>query len=151
MREALDLRTSYTDLALHNRLMGVLELHLGHQLASEVERAKIAASGSAQPVTLDLSSVAPQLAATLDAAALQQHLAPLLAKVVESARECVQGAGLKPGQLDAIYLTGGSSALLPFQEALRAAFPDAPLVEGDLFGGVAAGLGYSAARLLKAA
>jgi hypothetical chaperone protein len=148
MRDALDLRTSYSDLALHNRLMGVLELHLGHQLAGAVEDAKIAASGSAEAAMLDLSSIAPKLAAALDARALQEHLAQLLAKVVDGARGCVLRAGLKPGQLDAIYLTGGSSALLPYQQALREAFPGIALVEGDLFGGVAAGLGYAAGRLL---
>jgi hypothetical chaperone protein len=45
--------------------------------------------------------------------------------------------------LGAIYLTGGSSALRPFQAALQAEFTGVTLVEGDLFGGVAAGLAYS--------
>ena len=40
-------------------------------------------------------------------------------------------------------LTGGSSALRPLRQALQAAFPDTPQVEGDLFGGVAAGLAVS--------
>jgi hypothetical chaperone protein len=52
----------------------------------------------------------------------------------------VQAAGLQQGQIDAIYLTGGSSALQPLRAALAQAFPDTPQVEGDLFGGVAAGL-----------
>ncbi len=59
------------------------------------------------------------------------------------ARECVQRAQLGHGPLNAIYLTGGSSALRPFQRALQAEFPGVPLVEGDLFGGVASGLAYS--------
>ena len=59
------------------------------------------------------------------------------------ARECVQRAGLADGELDAIYLTGGSSALQPFQQALQAEFAGVTLVEGDLFGGVASGLAYS--------
>ncbi|MGP1681722.1 MAG: Hsp70 family protein, partial [Giesbergeria sp.] len=45
--------------------------------------------------------------------------------------------------LDAIYLTGGSSALQPLREALKQALPGIPQVEGDLFGGVAAGLAVS--------
>lgn len=54
---------------------------------------------------------------------------------------CVAAAGLQPGELDAIYLTGGSSALASFQQALQQAFAGGvPLVEGDLLGGVAAGL-----------
>jgi hypothetical chaperone protein len=52
----------------------------------------------------------------------------------------VAQAGLSPQDLDAVYLTGGSSALAPFQLALRAAFPQTEWVVGDLFGGVAAGL-----------
>ncbi|RYF33720.1 MAG: heat-shock protein, partial [Comamonadaceae bacterium] len=48
--------------------------------------------------------------------------------------------GLRSNDLDAVYLTGGSSALRPFQHALRKSFSGVPLVEGDLFGGVAAGL-----------
>jgi hypothetical chaperone protein len=51
---------------------------------------------------------------------------------------------LPPGRLDAIYLTGGSSALRPFQAAMAHSFAGVPLVVGDLFGGVAAGLVYSA-------
>jgi hypothetical chaperone protein len=71
-------------------------------------------------------------------------LSPLLQRVVACALECTHAAGLQPGQLDAIYLTGGSSALRPFQDAMAQAFEGVPLVEGDLFGGVAAGLVYSA-------
>ena len=53
-------------------------------------------------------------------------------------------AGLTPDRLDAIYLTGGSSALRPFQQLLRQRFPATEIVEGDLFGGVASGLSYVA-------
>ena len=42
-----------------------------------------------------------------------------------------------------VYLTGGSSALRPFQQTQRAAFPGVQVIEGDLFGGVASGLAYS--------
>jgi hypothetical chaperone protein len=55
----------------------------------------------------------------------------------------VQRAGLIDASLDAIYLTGGSSALSTFQQVLQAEFAGVPLIEGDLFGGVALGLAYS--------
>jgi hypothetical chaperone protein len=76
---------------------------------------------------------------------MAQYLQALLERVVLCAQDCVQAAGLKPRDLTAIYLTGGSSALMPFQRALQAAFVGTPLVEGDMFGGVAAGLVYGAA------
>ena len=83
------------------------------------------------------------LQATLSVADMQAHLHDLLARTVACARECVQRAGLRDGSLDAIYLTGGSSALRTFQQALQAEFAGVKLVEGDLFGGVALGLAYS--------
>jgi hypothetical chaperone protein len=63
--------------------------------------------------------------------------------VVACAQDCVQRAGGADIRLDSLYLTGGSSALRPFQLALQAAFPGVPLVVGDLFGGVASGLAYT--------
>jgi len=47
--------------------------------------------------------------------------------------------------VDAVYLTGGSSALRPLMHALRTAMPGATVVEGNRFGGVAAGLAYAGA------
>lgn len=46
-----------------------------------------------------------------------------------------------------MYLTGGSSALRPLVAALRSAMPGATLVEGNRFGGVAAGLALAGATL----
>jgi hypothetical chaperone protein len=147
LRDAQDLRTNYTDTRLHDRLMTVLREKLGHQLASEVEQSKISASVSGGTSTIDLSAVERGLGAALGADDLSAHLQGLLEKVVECAGECVRLAGIRPADLDAIYLTGGSSALRPFQDALRKGFPTTPIVEGDFFGGVASGLGYVAQRL----
>lgn len=146
MREAQALRVNYTDLNLHRRLMTVLDERLGHHLAGDVERAKIATSQSGGAAVLDLSYIERGLRSGFDAQAMTQYLAALLARVAQCAQACVTQAGLSVGDLDAIYLTGGSSALRPFQEALRLAFPGIPLVEGDLFGGVAAGLVYGSSQ-----
>jgi hypothetical chaperone protein len=69
-------------------------------------------------------------------------LAHLLTNTVACARDCVKRAELTNDKPDAIYLTGGSSALRTFQQALQTEFAGVPLVEGDLFGGVASGLVY---------
>ncbi len=145
VRQARELRTSYADTRLHDRLMKVLEERHGHRIASEVEQAKIAASVGGETARIDLSSAERELAATLSPADMAQQLAPLLEQVIACAHACVRRAGLRAGELDAIYLTGGSSALRPFQEALRRSFAGVPLVEGDLFGGVATGLACAGA------
>jgi hypothetical chaperone protein len=73
--------------------------------------------------------------------ALQQALG----QVVQCAQLCVQRSGLPT--VDAVYLTGGSSALRPLMQALRTAMPEATVVEGNRFSGVAAGLAYAGATL----
>ncbi|MBL8389891.1 MAG: Hsp70 family protein [Hydrogenophaga sp.] len=141
--QAQTLRVNYSDVRLHERLMRVLRERHGHHIAHEVEQAKIRCSMTDADTTVDLSIVEAGLSAPMDMAALHAHLDGLLERTVACARECVQRAGLRDDQLDAVYLTGGSSALRPFQQVLRTAFPDVPLIEGDLFGGVAAGLAYA--------
>ena len=140
---AKTLRSNYSDLRLHERLMHVLTERHGHHIAHEVEQAKIRGSVSDADTAIDLSCLAHALQAPLGVADMQTHLGQLLARTVACARECVTRAGLQVQQIDAIYLTGGSSALRTFQRALQAEFPDVPLVEGDMFGGVASGLAYS--------
>ena len=145
VREAQALRSDYRDPALHARLMAVLNQRLGHRVAEAVEQAKIGVSvhGHATPVRLDwLDAAEPNLQALLSPDEMEHDLQALLAQVVACARACLQLAGLSAQGtgVDAIYLTGGSSALRPLRRALAQAFPDTPQVEGDLFGGVASGL-----------
>jgi hypothetical chaperone protein len=140
---AQTLRSNYSDMRLHERLMQVLTERHGHHIAHEVEQAKIRCSVSRADTGIDLSVMAPGLQARLIAGDMQAQLQGLLARTVACARKCVQRAGLSGASLDAIYLTGGSSALSTFQQTLQAAFPGTTVVEGDLFGGVALGLAYS--------
>lgn len=143
LRDAQNLRADYADLQLHTRLMRVLHERLGHRMADTVEQAKIAASVADAAAPMPLDWVEPGLAAAVTPQGLGQSLAQPLEQVVACAQECLRLAGLGPQALDAIYLTGGSSALRPLRGALKAAFPGTPQVEGDLFGGVAAGLAVS--------
>ncbi|MET0208916.1 MAG: Hsp70 family protein [Burkholderiaceae bacterium] len=144
IRQTQQLRSNYGDTRLHDRLMRVLKQGDGHRIASAVEQAKIDASLQDAEMAIDLDSAEAGLSTTLTPLDMQQQLAALLETVMVCAHTCVQRAGIRSGDLDAIYLTGGSSALRPFQQALRRSFAGVPLVEGDLFGGVAAGLAYAA-------
>jgi hypothetical chaperone protein len=144
LRDAQSLRSNYTDLFLHDRLMKVLTERLGHMNAHEVELAKIECSNTGERAVMDLSVLERGLEAEMTPDAMARHLHSPLAQIVECAQECLTRAGVTAAQLDGIYLTGGSSALKPFQHALQQAFASTRLIEGDLFGGVAAGLACSA-------
>ncbi len=157
MHFAKELWTDYTDPSLHSRLMRVLEEQYGHRLLSHVENAKIACSISGESATVDLgfldASLTPPLtpatvptpAPRIDAQRMEEALHTSIAQVVQCAQECVAAAGLSG--VDAVYLTGGSSALRTLIAALRSAMPEATLVEGNRFGGVAAGLAVAGAAL----
>jgi hypothetical chaperone protein len=123
MAQAKALQVNYSDVRLHDRLMRVLTERYGHRMAHDIEQAKIRCSQTDHDTRIDLSYVETALTASLSPHDLHAHL-----------------AHDKP---DAIYLTGGSSALRTFQQALQTEFVGVPLVEGDLFGGVASGLVYS--------
>jgi len=137
LAQAQALWTNYADIRLHQRLMRVLQQRHGHRIAHEVEQAKIRCSQTDADAVMDFSDIEAGLAAAMTVAGMQDHLHTLLANTVACARECLRKAGVADGALDAI------SALRPFQRALQAEFAGVPLVEGDLFGGVASGLVYS--------
>jgi len=150
MHFARELWTDYADQTLHRRLIQVLEGQFGHRLLAEVEQAKIDCSISAAsaPVNLDFLdtqnglALAPELTAAGMARAVQQALD----QIVQCAQQCVARSGL--AAVDAVYLTGGSSALRPLVAAMQAAMPRATLIEGNRFGGVAAGLAVDGANRL---
>lgn len=102
--------------------MKVLNHRQGHHMAHELEQAKIRCSDLNERTAVDLSFVEPGFAVQMAPNDMREHLAVLLGRVVACARECVQRADLTAGALDAIYLTGGSSALRAFQSRCRLNF-----------------------------
>jgi hypothetical chaperone protein len=145
MHFARELWTSYTDRTLHTRLLQVLEGHHGHRILASVEAAKIACSVAFESAPVDLSFLdtanSPAQSPVVTPHSMGEALAQSLDQVVQCAVQCVQASGL--AAVDVVYLTGGSSALQPLMDALQAALPNATLVPGDRFGGVAAGLAYA--------
>ena len=145
MHFAKELWTDFTDQALHKRLMAALEGQYGHRMLAEVETAKIKCSISGEDAAVHLEFLAAALAPSVTAAGMEQALQDSIAQVVRCAQDCVADSGL--AQVDVVYLTGGSSALQPLVAALQSAMPQATLVSGNLFGGVAAGLAYAGSAL----
>lgn len=140
---AKELRFDYVDYSLHSRLMQVLDMQYGHKLLAEVEAAKIECSISGERADIDLTFLEGEVRGAIDGAVMQKSLQASLAEVTACAQDCVRRAGLS--EVDTVYLTGGSSALRPLMDALHAAMPQARLVQGNLFGGVAAGLAHAGA------
>ncbi len=143
-----NMKSWFSDVRQHARLMTVLEERLGHELAARAEGAKIAISGGAD-TTVDLSHVERDLVLPLSEKTAVDALRADLDRIIATAHETVALAGLKAGQVDALYVTGGSTGLRLLVEGMAAGFPQAARVTGDRFASVATGLGLHAQRLFN--
>lgn len=148
MHFARELQSNYADPSLHMRLMQVLEMQHGHRLLAEIEAAKIECSVTGEAAPLDLGFLYGTVHGAVDLPTMERSLQASIAQVIACAKDCIAKAGLRT--VDTVYLTGGSSALRPLMRALQQAMPDAQQVQGNLFGGVAAGLAYAGATAVGA-
>jgi hypothetical chaperone protein len=133
---------------LVHRLMRVVREQTGHQLASDVERAKIALSSDDSAV-IELPYVDDDLTLPIDGQVFEKSVAGLTEKISNSIRECVRNSGVSPGQIDTLFLTGGTSSLSFVRDACARAVPAARVIEGDKFGSVGIGLTIQAGVLMQ--
>lgn len=138
-----DLQRMAAQPALVHRLLRVVRERSGHQLAGDVEKAKIALSDG-KHATLELPYVDPDLAIELSRAAFETATADETGKITASIRECLHQAGIASTAVATLFLTGGTSAIPAVRAACQAMVPQAKLVEGDRFGSVGLGLAIHA-------
>jgi hypothetical chaperone protein len=123
----------------------VVEEQRGHTLAMEVEDAKIALSDKRR-AGIPLEWVAPGLGADISRADLVSHTRQLADRIAARIKNCLTQARLAPGDIDAVFLTGGSVRLAHVRKAIQKAVPSARVVDGDTFGAVGKGLTLEALR-----
>ncbi len=111
----------------------------------EVEDAKIALSDKRQ-ADIPLEWVAPGLGAAISRPDLVSHTKQLADRIADRIKNCLTQARLKAGDIDAVFLTGGSVKLAHVRKAITKAVPSARIVEGDIFGAVGKGLTLEALR-----
>ncbi len=128
-----------------DRLIRLIRERAGHWLAIQVEGTKIALS-DADSAVMDLHRVSPDTSLTVTRADFDRAVEKLVAKTETTVREMLRTAGVAPEAVDTILFTGGSSSVPLLRERLAQVLPGARRVEGDLFGGIGAGLALDAAR-----
>ncbi len=143
--ELRSMRAFYDNPLHHQRLMTVVTERLGHELAARAEAAKIevAEGGAAR---IDLGHVERGLSMPLSERDAVRAIEVDIAAIVAAAGVTAAQAGLRPGQIDTLYFTGGSTGLRLLAQRIAAAFPAARVVRGDRFASVASGLGLYARR-----
>ncbi len=126
------------------RLLQVLIRRKGHQIAAEVEDAKIALSDAERvEVRLPLN---PPLAVAMDRADLQRAVQADTARIVQAIERCCKAAGVVPARIQSIFLTGGSTGIPAVRRRILEHLPAARPVDGDRFGSVGMGLAIDAER-----
>jgi len=145
LREVADYLRLAESPALIERLSHVLHERLGHRLALEVERAKIALTDG-ERARIDLAAVEPGLAAEIDRAAFAAIIERETQAIRQAMQETMRDAGIGPDGISAIFLTGGTTAIPHVRQALLETVPGAPVVDGDRFGSVGIGLALEAGR-----
>ncbi len=133
---------------LIERLMHVIERQEGHRIIDHVESAKIALT-EAPETCLDLTMIDPGLQVRLDRRQLEDSIAPAVDRLRQTIADTVRDAGLEPGDVRAVFLTGGSTMVPAIQESIVRIFQNAKLIPGDMFGSVGKGLGLDAYRKFR--
>ena len=144
--ELARMKSFYSDVQHHARLMTVVAERLGHALIGQAEAAKIAVAEGGH-TTLDLGLLQRGLQAALTEAQAIDAVEADLKRIVAAADDTLIQAGVAREQVSALYFTGGSTGLKPLAQRIAARFPAARVVRGDRFASVAQGLGVHARRV----
>jgi hypothetical chaperone protein len=130
---------------LFDRLLRVLEEQRGHTLAMELEQSKIALS-DAEKAGFPLDWLEPGLKVVMRRADLTRQTAELAESIGARIKACLAQARVAPGNIDTVFLTGGSVQLAHVRRRIAGYVPAARIVDGDTFGAVGKGLAIEAHR-----
>ncbi|MGB3386616.1 MAG: Hsp70 family protein [Pseudaminobacter sp.] len=150
MTELKQMRYEAARPELVERMIDIVSYRQGHALASRVEQAKIDLTDATETI-MDISLPGERLRLPVTRAGLDEAIGETVERVVAVVSRTVADAGLKPGQITTLFLTGGSTAIPLLKQRILALFPEATAVEGDMFGSVGLGLALDARRKFVAA
>lgn len=142
------LRDMIRDAANPDRVKRLLKIHqqrLSYRLVRAAEESKIALS-ELENVTASLAFIEAGLAENISQQQLSEAIAQPLERIQEQVSLALATSDITP---DVIYLTGGSARSPLLRSALQAQLPGIPLVGGNDFGSVTAGLARWAQTLFR--
>ncbi len=118
------------------RLLSVYHDTLGYSLVKKAEEAKIALSDSPL-IKMQLNVASELLELDVSFEQMVEAIEAPKNKMVELVTEAVSLGGMNP---DVVFMTGGSARSPILRSAVEEALPNIPVVSGNYFGSVTAGL-----------
>jgi len=117
----------------------VIRNNLGYPLFRSIEQAKIALSDAPRAsIRFDQGGV--RIADEVEAAEFEQMIAKHLERVHETVGGLLRTAEVSPSEIDSVFLTGGSSLVVPVRETMAGIFGPAKIKDDDAFTSVARGM-----------
>lgn len=146
MRDVAHLRKRAIEPDRFKRLVTVLELHLGHELAFAVERGKISCNAAdTDQAMIDLRMIEPGLNALLSKSDMQATLATHMTDLQAALTETLNLASVNPDEIVQVTYVGGSSLLGGIEATIRQVLPDTKHNHQDVFTAVISGLARATA------
>lgn len=131
--------------AMVERLITVHDHKLSYQLVNAAEQAKIALSEQDNQVIL-LNEIADGLQTIVDKKTLEQANRRTLTSIGELMHSAVNQAQCQP---DVIFVTGGTAKSPVLSQFIQQNMPNIPVIIGDHFGSVTAGLARWAEKIYQ--
>jgi hypothetical chaperone protein len=127
------------------RLLKTVRRRLGHRIAFAVEDAKIALS--AEPsASIGLAFLESALSAETTQVGFAEAIAEKGERLTRVASSCIAAAGIRPTDIQTVFLTGGSSRVPAVRQAVVRPAPEARIATGSDLLSVALGLTREAQR-----
>ncbi len=146
-KSLIDVRSLHAQSAsknLTNRFLQTVVKQRGHELAHNVEKAKILLSEE-NNTSIDLGFIEEGWRVSITSNQLEASIDRELDKIISVALEAViKLGGVKVENIDTIFMTGGSTAIPGFEKRIKRAFPLSVIANGNRFSSVVTGLGLTA-------
>jgi hypothetical chaperone protein len=131
-----------------SRLVKLIEGDLGYDLLYEVERAKIALSDyDISTIAFDKSGL--QIRRQLSSREFEKFAKEKTEEIDELLSDLLEDAGVAEGDIDSVFLTGGTSLSVVVRNLFGRRFGYSKIREGDAFTSVAMGLSLSSSLLFS--
>ncbi len=144
-RELLQLSRDAKEKPLLERLITVHDHKLSYQLVNAAEQAKIALSCNEEQ-KIELDDIDDNLAVIVSRETLKQANRRTLEQIAQLMQAAVAEAQCQP---EVIFVTGGTAKSPVLSDFLRQQMPGIPVVVGDHFGSVTAGLARWAEKIYR--
>lgn len=128
------------------RLGTVIEHQLGHELAFAVEAGKIAANSDKRDAAIAMGYVERGLTAPISAASLHAAMDGFRERLREAMYATLFQAAVRPDQISAIVLVGGSSLMRMISDEAQTVCPGAEMRQSEAFTAVVDGLALATAK-----